>query len=296
MSDAGRIICVGDAMIDILASLPGPLAVGSDTPAPVRFSPGGGAANTASWLAEAGAPTIYLGRVGADGFGRDVVESLRRCGVQVLVSVDDAVPTGVCLVLIGPDGERTMIPSAGANDRLSLDDVSVIEPAATDRLHLSGYSLLKDGPRAAAVALLGRAVAAGTPVSVDAASTDPIRRFGAEAFLALVPTAATLMANAEEATELTGCSDPEDAASALASRFRAALVKCGPRGAVAAADGLVTMIATETVPMIDSTGAGDAFAAGVLAALHRGCGWREAVAAGNRLGARAVQILGARPR
>jgi ribokinase len=291
----GRIICLGDVMVDVLAVLPGPLAIGSDTPAAVTFRHGGAAANTAAWLAAIGARSVFLGRVGDDAFGRDVVDTLVRQGVEVLAGVDTEVQTGVCLVLVGPDGERTMVPSAGANDRLRESDLpmELFDPA--DHLHLSGYALLKDGARPTALAALDAALGAGAAVSVDAASAAPIRALGAQEFLGWLPVQTLLIANRDEAAVLSGCEDPWLAAAQLSRRFPRVVVKCGSSGALVAAAGRVQEVAGAAAVVIDSTGAGDAFAAGLLAALRRGADLREAAHEGNLLGARAVSTVGARP-
>jgi len=109
----GRIICLGDIMVDILATLPGPLAPSSDTPAPINIKQGGSAANTAVWLTHCGVHSVFVGKVGADSIGRDAVDQLAAQGVAVQVAIDPSTTTGICIVLVSPDGERTMVPSAG---------------------------------------------------------------------------------------------------------------------------------------------------------------------------------------
>ncbi|HEX2903997.1 MAG TPA: carbohydrate kinase family protein [Jatrophihabitans sp.] len=281
---AGRLICLGDVMLDVLAQLPGPLATGSDTPAPITFSPGGSAANTAAWLGWLGTPVTFVGRIGDDAFGAEAVASLRRLGVLTAVTIDFERPTGVCLVLVSPDGERTMVPSAGANSGLAADDV-LTSVTAEDHLHLSGYSLLNPESRPAALA----ALAAAGSCSVDAASAAPIRAAGAEQFLQWLPAGALVLANADELAALGG--DP----AALVRRGLTLVVKDGAAGArLADRDGIRT-VATAAVPVRDSTGAGDAFAAGLLAAWWSGTTLLDAVAAGNAAGARALATVGGRP-
>jgi ribokinase len=294
----GRVVCLGDVMLDICAALPGPLAVGSDTPAPISFLHGGSAANTASWLASLGVPCVFAGRVGADSFGRDAIAALRSHGVTARVSIDPVAPTGVCLVLIGPDGERTMVPSAGANANLRAADLGSDLLTASDHLHLSGYSLLGEGSRAAALSTLRLAGAVGASVSVDAASAEPIRAVGAERFLDWVPAGTLLLANADELAALTGTSSPEhrDAGlDALVARQLTVVLKCGSRGSVLATSAGRWHAPAQAAEVVDSTGAGDAFAAGLLAALWGGADLLDALEQANGLGARAVSKLGARP-
>jgi sugar/nucleoside kinase (ribokinase family) len=295
VAPGGRIVCVGDVMLDIAALLPGPLVHGSDTPAPIRFSHGGSAANTAAWLASRGVPCVFAGRVGADAFGRDAVAALRAHGVVPRVATDPDIATGVCLVLIGPDGERTMVPSAGANATLTPADVGPGLLTAQDHLHLSGYTLLAEGSRAAALVALRSAVELGASVSVDAASAGPIREVGAERFLEWIPAGAMLLANTDELAALAGTVDEEAGLAALVARGLDVVLKCGGRGSVLGTAAGLWHAPARPVEVLDSTGAGDAFAAGLLAALWTGAELIEALDRANRLGAVAVGKLGARP-
>ncbi|HJQ01000.1 MAG TPA: PfkB family carbohydrate kinase [Jatrophihabitans sp.] len=193
-------------------------------------------------------------------------------------------------MLIGPDGERTMVPSTGANGALEpLDLAGLI--GTDDHLHLSGYSLLHDGSRPAARSVLGLAHAMGTGISVDAASAAPIRSVGAAAFLDWLPTGTLLIANADELMALTATGDPAE----LTERGLTVVIKDGPDGARIADDRGVRRVATTPVPVLDSTGAGDAFAAGLLAALRAGADLDDAVRQGNGTAAQALGTLGGRP-
>jgi sugar/nucleoside kinase (ribokinase family) len=290
-----RIVTVGDIMIDVVAQLDGPLAPGSDSPGRIAMFGGGSAANTAAWLGWLGLPAVFVGRTGDDVLGRAARRALSDGGVDVRASVDTALPTGICVVLVGPDGERTMIPSPGANAALTPDDVGNAALCAPRRLHLSGYTLMRDSSRPAALTALRAAAEAGTPVSVDAASSQPLRVAGAQRFLAWVPASGLLIANAEEAAVLTDEDDPVLAATVLARRFAQVVVKRGPLGAVAADATGTVEIPASAVTAVDSTGAGDAFAAGLLAALVDGASLPDAVELANETGSRAVRQPGARP-
>lgn len=279
-------------MVDVAAQLPSPLAAGSDTPAEIDIRHGGSAANTAAWVASLGVPSVFVGRVGDDEFGRAAVDALHAQRVTTAVTIDPTASTGMCIVLVAPDGERTMIPSAGANSHLSAADLPALDGA--DRLHVSGYALLDEGSQSAALAALDAAVHAGAAVSVDAASAAPLRRFGPTAFRRLLPSTTLLVANSDEATALTDLLDPTAAARALAEQFDTVVVKRGGAGAVAATGGVVYDIPGLAASVRDSTGAGDAFAAGLLVALRAEADLTTAVAQAHRLGAVAVSQLGAR--
>ena len=150
------------------------------------------------------------------------------------------------------------------------------------------------GLAAATQAALSAARAAGCSVSVDAASSAPLRDFGADRFLAAIAPA-LLFANCDEATVLTGSADPAQAAQCLGQQCGEAIVKCGSDGAVWSDGTDVVHAESSPARVIDSTGAGDAFAAGVLAARLGGAELRATLAAGNALAARAISRRGARP-
>lgn len=283
------VVCAGDLMVDVLAQLPGPLAPGSDTPARIALFGGGAAANVAAWVCAARGRATFVGRVGTDELGRAAVEELTTAGVEASIAVDASRPTGSCIVLVDPSGERTMVPSAGANDGPL--DVAAL-PLVADWLYVSGYALLKDGPRPGALAMLQTARERGWRVAVDAASAAPLRAAGAQRFLGWLPDEGVLFANADEAQVLTGELDPVAAARLLAARCGAAVVKRGPGGAVWS-DGTAVVVAPALpCDVVDSTGAGDAFAAGFLIANGTA---DERLASAARLAAEAVTRLGARP-
>lgn len=287
-----RIVVLGDVMVDVVARLSGPLAPGSDAPAVIRVQGGGSAANTAAWLAAAGAAPVLVGRVGADDRGRAARDELLAAGVDARLAVDPGLPTGTCIVLVGPDGERTMAPDAGANDALAEADLPAELIERRNHLHLSGYALLRPGSRAAALAAIARARAAGMSVSVDPSSAALL----SPAFLDEVDGAGLLLPNAEEAEVLTGDSDPAAAAATLAERVGEAVVKLGAGGALWT-DGRESVLGDALLVEadVDSTGAGDAFAAGLLTARMAGATPAEALAAGARLAAEAVSRPGGRP-
>lgn len=287
-----RIVVLGDVMVDVVVRLSRPLALASDAPAVIRFHGGGSAANAAAWLAAAGAETVLVGRVGGDERGVSAVEELRAAGVDARLAVDPELPTGTCLVVVGPDGERTMAPDAGANDALSEGDLDDDVLGEGGHLHVGGYALLREGSRAAAMSAIRRASRAGMGVSVDPSSSALL----SADFLEHADGAGLLLPNASEAHALTGASDPERAARALAGRFREVVVTLGPAGALWTDGSEVLRAAAVPVDaVVDSTGAGDAFAAGLLAARIAGASTAETLAAGCRLAARAVKKAGARP-
>ena len=183
-----------------------------------------------------------------------------------------------------------MLPDAGAN--AGLDAVPL--PADAVHLHLAGYALLHPGSRPAARALLAAAHAAGLGVSVDPSSAAPLQRAGAAAFLEWVGGIDLLVPNRDEAAALTGMPDPRGAARALSAHVREVVVKLGAQGALWT-DG-ETQVRAPAVDVLvsDTTGAGDAFAAGLLAARLAGAEPADALGAGCALAAEAVAREGGR--
>ncbi len=278
------LVVVGDLVTDVVAVTAGTPEPGTDTDGTVRITGGGQAANTAAWLAAAGCAVTLVAAVGDDEAGRRRVAELELSGVRCAVSAYPA-RTGTVVVLAAA-GERTMVADRGANLLLSPADVDAglaAAPAAA-HLHLSGYVLLDPASRPAGRHALAAARERGLTTSVDAASAGPLAR--APGFAGWVRGADLLLANADEAAVL---GDP-------ASVARHVVVKRGAAGASWSTPGGVLASATApAVPVLDPTGAGDAFAAGLLALWLSGAPPAEALRAGVALGARAVQVIGSRP-
>ncbi|MFI5491201.1 carbohydrate kinase family protein [Actinoplanes sp. NPDC051859] len=289
------LIVVGDLVTDVLVVRSGPLADGSDTDAQITIGGGGQAANTAAWLAHAGAAVTLIAAVGDDHAGRERVAELADAGVHCAVGWHPGAATGSVVVLSSPD-ERTMITDRGAALLLAPIDVAAAVEAAEDvaHLHLSGYPLLHPESRQGGLAALAAARYRGLTTSVDAASAAPLSQAGA--FLDWVRDVDLLLCNADEAEVLAGPGTAEDQAAVLIRSVRNVVVKRGGEGAVwGSRDGVLRSVAGVRVPSLDPTGAGDAFAAGLLKAWCSGAEPEAALTAGAALGAAAVQKVGARP-
>jgi ribokinase len=281
---SGRIVVLGDVMTDVVVALHGQIAYGSDTPARIVHRGGGAGANLAVWLARAGAPVTLIAAVGDDAAGA----ALRAELPDALLHVDAGRPTGTCIVLVDASGERTMLPDPGANEALPVTPL----PSGAAHVHVTGYALLRPGSRPAARALLAEAAAAGVPVSVGPSSAAPLAAAGADAFLGWAG-GALLVANRDELAVLGGTGDPEAAARALG---REVVVTLGAEGALWTDGRAVERVPAVAAEVVDTTGAGDAFAAGLLSVWRPGGDPEAALAAGCRLAARAVAKPGARPR
>jgi ribokinase len=289
------VIVIGDLMTDVVAWASGPLAHASDTPSQITTHPGGGGANVAARLAALGVPARLVARVGNDPAGRAAVADLRAGGVATSVAIDPVRATGTVVVIVEPTGERTMLPDRGANAALAPADLPVDELRSATHLHLSGYTLLDPGSRAAGLVALEHAREAGLSISVDPASAAPIEAAGARAFLDWVASADVLLPNLEEAVALTGAREPEAAAWALARGGRDVVITLGADGALwSDGEQAVRAAAAEAPAPVDSTGAGDAFTAGWLAARLTGAEPAEALEAANAYAAGTLRQAGAR--
>ena len=279
-----RIAVVGDAALDVLAragTLPAP---GGDVRASIRIRPGGAGANTAAWLAALGADPVLIARIGADTAGEQVRGHLAAAGVGTALVTDHVAPTATVVVLVDGAGQRAMLADRGAAGRLAPADIAV--PAGARHLHLSGYVLLDRSSRAAGQAALAAARAAGLTTSVDpqaaALLTDPA------GFLDQVRGVDLLLPSAGELAALGG-------ADAALAAVRAVAVTDGPRGAAWLDRAGKVEVPGRTTEVVDTTGAGDAFDAGVLVAWTGGASPAEALAAGVAAGTRAVGAAGAWP-
>ena len=257
-------VVVGDVATDVVAVLSGVPAPGSDRPAAISSRGGGAGANVAAHLARLGTPVTLAGCIGDDPAGAALAAELSGAAVQLALRTVAGARTGTVVSLVEPGGQRSMLADRGANLRLRPDDLPPLAPG--HHLHLSGYTLLDPGPRAAGLAALERADVAGCTVSLDPASSGPLTRYGVDRWLADTAGATVLLPNADEARLLTGCADEAEAARTLAGRHLLVAVSLGADGALwASGDALVHRPAHRT-DVVDTTGAGDAFAAGLLAA------------------------------
>jgi sugar/nucleoside kinase (ribokinase family) len=289
------VVVIGDVMVDIIVRPEGPLRRGTDRRAAIRSHPGGSGANQAAWLAAMGIDTVLVARVGQAEAG-SLESHLRGLGVVPYLARDDARATGTLINLIDPDGERSFLTDRGANLGLCAEDLpqSLYQKGAA--VLVSGYSLFAEAPRRAVQDFIAGARRAGLLVAVDASSSGFIEEVGAAAFLDWTQGIDLLFANGDEAALLSGASTTEAQIERLGRHFATVVVKRGAGGAVAGtADGITAETVAEAVAVVDTTGAGDAFAAGFLAAHLWERSLAQALAAGVAAGTEAVKVAGGQP-
>lgn len=244
------LVCtLGDALLDVIVRLDGPITSDTDTWGRTHVGPGGQAANVAAWAAELGGRGRLLCARARDAAARIVGEELDAHRVEVVGPALDG-STGTVISLATPDGRRTMLTDRGVSTRFAPEMLDTAWLEGCDRLHLAGYSLTHSPLRETALA----AARLGPPVSIDASSTAAIEEAGVETFARTVAElgAEVVFANEAEAALL----GPVDA--------RTFVVKRGARGCVVRSASGEREYPAVPAQVVDSTGAGDAFAAGFL--------------------------------
>ncbi|NQW71959.1 MAG: sugar kinase [Actinobacteria bacterium] len=289
-----RFFLLGDVMVDVTAIVGQPLNYASDTPAKVTIQPGGAAANTACWLAHDGEDATLIGAIGDDPFGDIVTQNLAAFNVSSALATIDGSTTGACIVIVDQRGERTMLPDPGANAGLAVEDLPTSSFRAGDHLHLSGYTLLNAATRAVGMSALHQAREAGMTTSLDPASAAPLAHDPA-VFDAALLIIDLLIANEAEASVLTGIIDPGLALASLSGRVPTVVVKRGHLGSIAQRARVQHEADAVTVSVVDTTGAGDAFAAGFLPPWILGRDLAECLGQASISAARAVARVGAGP-
>jgi sugar/nucleoside kinase (ribokinase family) len=277
MTGAGRLIGIGSVVVDVLATVPDLPPRGGDVWASRMRMAAGGGFHALAAAARRGVPGEYAGAHGTGPFGDLARGALQTEGIAVRLAPRPDVDTGVVVVLVDGDGERTFVSGRGAETTLGPADLAEVAPAAGDVVLVSGYGL--DDALAGWVAALPDAV-------VVAFDPGPLVR--SAPFARVKGRLDWLSANAAEGAGLTGATDPSAAARLLGGRA-GAIVRTGERGCVLAVAG-AEPVALPVVPAagtgatgggIDTTGAGDVHTGAFVAALLRGASPVYAARAAN---------------
>jgi ribokinase len=276
------VICtLGDLLLDVVVSLHAPLARGADAPASTQLSAGGQAANVAAWAAHLGGTAKFIGVRSSDVVGTLVAQDLASRGVELLGPVMEH-GTGTVVALVDETFERTMATDRGNATELRFEDIVPEWFAGCDRLHLSGYSLMRTPIDTAALRAVREARLVGARVSVDLSSWSTIRTFGAAKFRDRLTVVGpdVVFANERELEELVH--EPP---------CRVLVTKKGAEGVTVRWSGGAARYPALPAEVIDTTGAGDAFAAGFLL----GDSAEDAARRGLEAAAACVAQVGAMP-
>lgn len=258
------------------------------------YASGGACPNTMNTLAALGATVTLSGCIGTDELGALYARGLAGDGVQSDLHIEDG-PTGSSIVLVSPDGERTMCTRLGVCRSYSPEAVNHEMVRAASVLYFTGYMWDTEAQKAAVTAAIETAHRSETAVVFDVADPMAVER-SRDAFLQLIETEVTVvLANRAEARMLLDDQrlSAADAAGQLSRRTRVAVVKDGARGSSVAVDGNAVSVSAQRVTAVDTTGAGDSYAAGFIFGLLSESSPVDAARLASDVAARIVRQRGA---
>ena len=254
---------------------------------------GGSAANTIAGLADFGGRGAYAGKLGRDELGEFWLQDMRDLGVKIEVPQTDG-QTGTCVCLISDDAQRTMLTHLGLSSTLGPDDISEAEIKQSKFVYIEGYLFTGDSTKAAALKAIDLAKKHGVKVAFTV--SDPfLINFNRELFWELIAGPVDLLfCNLEEARSLTGLTDPVECAHKIHSHAADVALTLGSDGSLLMHGGTALPIEGVAVQAVDTTGAGDMYAAGVLYGITNGLTWKQAGHLASHAAARVVAQMGAR--
>ena len=311
------VLCIGNAIVDVIADTDDAflskqgLHKGSmrlideeeavrlyDAMGPGREISGGSAGNTAAGLAALGLKAAFVGQVADDQLGNIYQHDIEAQGIDFLVPArDDVGATARSLILVTPDAQRTMNTFLGAAQLLEKKSVDLAAVADSGIIYLEGYLWDPAAPRAAMAAAIEAAHAAGRKVAFTLSDTFCVDRHR-EGFWQLIRNAKIdiLFANEAEAASMAMVNDVEEALACIAQHVATLVVTRSENGATAISGGERADVPAEPIErLVDTTGAGDLFAAGFLAGEARALGLEASLKLGAIAAAEVIQHYGARP-
>lgn len=254
---------------------------------------GGSACNTVVGVADLGGTAAYACKTATDDLGHFYIDDLRKVGVEVTVPSGEGT-TGTSVILITPDAQRTMLTHLGISATLAPSDIPADEIAKSKYLYVEGYLFPGDSTRAAALRAIEIAKERGVKVALTI--SDPfVVQLHKDLFWQLIEGPVDLLfANLEEARSLTGETDPIEAARQIHKHATNVALTLGANGSLLMHGEQLFPIEGVATSAVDTTGAGDMYAAGVLYGLTHGLSWKQAGHLGSHAAARIVSQMGAR--
>lgn len=279
-----RICCIGDLVTDVVVRIGQQPEKGTDTPAEIVMTRGGSAAGVAASVSASGGVGRFVGNVGNDRAGEDLVENLKARGVETYTTMSGT--SGTIVVLVDETGERSFLTDRGAAAELRSVPVGALNDV--DLVHVPAYSFL-EGPLADTTQeLIERAGELGIPVSISTSSVASLRDYGRDRFLELLSTISPsyVIANSGECQFLMG------AVEIIPGAGHTVVTNGAGPTSLLCADGIVVEVQPPAAEVRDSTGAGDAFTGAFLVAQLQGVGFEESLQRGHEVAARVLSSAG----
>ena len=285
-------------MLDVVAQIPTSpheLRLGNDTRTIISTHGGGAAGNSASWLAVLGNDVTMVGRIGNDTAGSAITAEFDALGISYGNIVKEGLHTGVVVCLVDPSGERTMLADNGANAGLEVSDLPALD--GVDAIYLSGYAPLAPLSREGVLEMVRIINSRGIPIIFDPATVGGMQGVPVAEILSWCALMDTVIMNEEEAIYLSGLSDLESALNFFVELTPRAIIKRGSAGAIGLErGGQIISVTAQTSAVVDTTGAGDAFAAGFIDAFTGRRDFSYAMERASAVAGHCVAIVGARGR
>ncbi len=280
--------------MDVSVVIDSEIHVGGDTQATISTHGGGAAANVSTWLASLGNSVYLCSRTGDDLNGTFLFDELDKYCVRHSDHHAPGEKTGVVVVLVNENGERTMFPDSGANSGLSAKDLPPLEEF--DAVYLSGYALINPKSRKNVLEMVAQIKAHSIPIVLDPGTVGALRNIPTSILNDWIALADVLILNEEEAFYVADEKDIEGALVKLAAVTPLVVVKRGERGAIAIFERvMIVEVPAEEVEVIDTTGAGDSFAAGFMSSWFSDPNLEVAIKNGISQATTCIASVGARP-
>lgn len=261
----------------------------------LKLRSGGSAANTMIAIAQSGGNGFYTGKVAKDSHGEFYRQDLIEAGIEFDVNPSkNEGPTGTSLILTTPDAERTMCTNLGVSTDLEIEDIEIDRIADSKFIYVEGYLWDGDQPRAASLHTMESAKTKGVPVSFTFSDMFLVDRFGDDFKRITEEFCDVIFCNADEIRHFFDLKSIEECAVQLGKLVETAFITDGPNGCYVIRNNEVKKVAGFDAKAVDTVGAGDAFAGGVLYGLTHDLGFEDAARWGNYVASRVVEVYGAR--